>query len=131
LKVIGAYKNGFLFLTEDATGEDELELYGDDAQGGKIRETGMLQRSGFPYRKGGANAVSYISWDRMNIKQIWVATGEATGWLTIPDMVWLETNMATYMMVEAKPISYTFKKMYAYKQNDLKEFFVTRGEALV
>lgn len=125
LKVIGAYKNGFLFLTEDATGEVELELYGDDAQGGKIRETGMLQRSGFPYRKGGANAVSYISWDRMNIKQIWVATGEATGWLTIPDMVWLETNMATYMMVEAKPISYTFKKMYAYKQNDLKEFFVT------
>ncbi len=61
----------------------------------------------------------------MNIKQIWVATGEATGWLTIPDMLWQETNLATFMMVETKPISYTFKKMYAFKQNNLQEFFVT------
>ena len=61
----------------------------------------------------------------MNIKQIWVATGEATGWLTIPDMLWQETNLATFMMVETKPISYTFKKMYAFKQNNLQDFFVT------
>lgn len=125
LRVIGAYKNGFLFLTEDSAGEVELEMYGDDAEGGVIRETGMLQRSGFPYRKGGANAVSYVAWDRMNIKQIWVATGEATGWLTIPDMLWEETYLAPYMMVETKPMSYTFKKMYAFKPNDQKEYFVT------
>jgi len=109
LSVKGRYSKGILFLTEDENKQVELDLYGNTPTGEWILEKGALARSGFPYRGGGANCV--YSQTVANAKRIWVATGEATGWLDMKNFAWGERDIARSIMAIPQPVSYTFKNI--------------------
>lgn len=104
LKVVTRYTGGHVFLTEDAEQNVEIELWAivpDDTV--RVHETGVLARSGFPYTHGGANCVKHLNNGYLidEMQGIWVATGENTGWLNLPDFDWKETNlMSMYMLVQ-------------------------------
>ena len=93
LRVVTRYTGGHIFLTEDANQNIEIELWAtvpDNAE--RVHETGVLARSGFPYTKGGAKFVKRIT-DNYAGSGVWVATGENTGWLNLPNFDWSEGNL--------------------------------------
>ncbi len=110
LTVSGGIYDGFFFLTEDENKQVELEMYGRNIALNRFLEKGMLQKSGFPYRGGGANCICYYVASN-NAKKLWVATGEATGWLDIVNYEWKSTSVARMLMAKPEPISYTFKNI--------------------
>lgn len=102
---------GFLFLTENKERKVELDIYACKSTGEAFLEKGVLGRSGFPYPGGGANCVFYKDGQSALQKQLWIVTGEAAGWLELSNLSWAERNLAKYLFVELKPLSYTFKKL--------------------
>lgn len=108
LKVVKRLTNGLLFMTEDDDKKVELEIYATDAKGQKVHEVGVLKRSGFPYSGRGANTVAFIS-QTGGAKYLWVATGEATGWLALPDFTWDEKQLVRMKMATAESENYTMK----------------------
>ena len=100
LRVVTRYTGGHIFLTEDANQNIEIELWAtvpDNAE--RVHETGVLARSGFPYTKGGAKFVKRIT-DNYAGNGVWIATGENTGWLNLPNFDWSEGNLiGMYMTV--------------------------------
>lgn len=111
---------GFLFLTENKERKVELDIYARKFSGEAFLEKGVLGRSGFPYLEGGANCVLYKEGQSAAQKQLWIVTGESAGWLELSNLSWKERNLAKYLFVEAKPLSYTFKKLV---QTDLSSLF--------
>ncbi len=100
LNVVNNYTGGHVFMTEDANQNVELELWASvPGQDERVHETGILARAGYPYTGGGANCVKNIS-GHAGLDGLWVATGENTGFLNMPDFTWEETNlMSMYMVV--------------------------------
>lgn len=90
-------------MTEDANRNVDIEIYADDTDGNKVRRTGLLSSSGFPYLSGGANSIAYTEVNVWGGKRLWVATGEATGWLDMPDFSWKEKNMLRMIMLNPQP----------------------------
>lgn len=128
LIVEGRIAEGFLFLTEDAGRKVELDIYARKSDGEKFLEKGVLGRSGFPYTGGGANCIVYKSGVTPAERQIWIATGEATGY--IDDFInfkWKERNLAKYLFLQPQPVSYTFKNMVL-STNRIIYFFTEKGE---
>lgn len=109
LAVRGRFAEGLLFLTEDENREVELDIYGHTPAGAWVLEKGTLARSGFPYRGGGANCV--CSQNVANANKIWIATGEATGWLDMVNFAWGERDIARSIMSVPQPVSYTFRNI--------------------
>lgn len=109
LNVEGRYAGAFFYLTEDENKQVELDIFGRDAKKEWSLEKGVLARSGFPYRGGGANCVCYQG--VANDKRLWVATGEATGFLDMLNFAWEERNLARSIMAIPQPVSYTFEKI--------------------
>lgn len=105
LYVVQQYTDGLIFMTEDDNKQVELEIYANDTEGNKVHETGILARSGFPYRGGGAQ---FISSTRVRERRLFLSTGEGTGWLSLPDFSWEDTQMARMLMIMQEPVSYTF-----------------------
>lgn len=105
LKVVQRLTEGLLLMTEDEEKNVGLEIYASDTKGEKVHETGILERSAFPYRSGGARFVA--STKAGSYKYLWVATGEGTGWLELPDFSWDETQTLRMLMVKQEPVSYT------------------------
>ncbi len=112
LGVKGRFSNGLLFLTENENKEVELDVYGHTPAGEWFLEKGVLARSGFPYRGGGAYCV--CTQTVANAKRIWIATGEATGWLDMINFAWGERDLARSIMAVPQPVSYTFKNIQLY-----------------
>ena len=110
LTVVDRLTGGYIFMTEDAERNVEIELYADDTEGNKVHETGVLARSGFPYTHGGANAIYYAALSNEE-PRLWVATGESTGWLDFPNFDWQETNMMHLLMAFPEDVSYTANTM--------------------
>ena len=54
-----------------------------------------------------------------------MATGEASGWLDMPDFSWKDKNMLRMIMLTPQPVSYTMKSMYCL--SDLCIFSQRRG----
>lgn len=109
MRIVQRYTNGLLFMTEDADKNVELEIYASDTKGDKVHESGVLARSGFPYRKGGAN---FVASTRVNKnKYLWVATGEGTGWLQLPDFSWDEKQMLQMLLIKEEPEGYTLNNI--------------------
>ncbi len=126
LNVVEGVKGGFIFMTEDANRNVDIEIYADDTDGNKVRRTGLLSSSGFPYLSGGANSIAYTEVNVWGGKRLWVATGEATGWLDMPDFSWKEKNMLRMIMLNPQPVSYTMKSMY-YLNDQYMYFFTAEG----
>ena len=101
LTVVNEYSGGYIFLTEDANQNVEMELWASvPGQEERVHETGVLANAGYPYTHGGANIVKNVT-GLSSMNGIWVATGENTGWLDLPDFTWEETNlMSMYMLVQ-------------------------------
>lgn len=128
LTVQGRIAEGFLFLTEDAGQKVELDIYARKSDGESFLEKGVLGRSGFPYTGGGANCILYRPGQISTERQIWIATGEATGY--IDDFInfkWKDKNLARYLFLQPQPVSYTFKNMVL-STNRVIYFFTERGE---
>lgn len=106
LRVVQRFTEGLLLMTENADKQVELEIYASDTKGEKVHVTGLMERSGFLYRGGGAN---FVSSTKCNVyRYLWVSTGEGTGWLKLPDFSWEETQMIRLLMVKQEPAGYTF-----------------------
>lgn len=101
LTVVNEYSGGYIFLTEDAEQNVEMELWAIvPSQEERVHETGVLANAGYPYTHGGANIVKNVT-GLSSMNGIWIATGENTGWLDLPDFTWEETNlMSMYMLVQ-------------------------------
>lgn len=113
LRVIQHLDKGYLFLTEDDNGLAEAEIYATDAQGKKVHQTGVLARSGFPYRGGGAYCVANLAVGHaVKNKYLAVSTGEGAGWLTLPDFNWSSRQMLDLLMVKKLPELFSFKSVY-------------------
>ena len=110
LTVVDRLTGGYIFMTEDAEQNVEIELYADDTEGNKVHETKVMARSGFPYTHGGANAIYYAALNNES-PRLWVATGESTGWLDFPNFDWKETNMMHLLMAFPEDVSYTASTM--------------------
>ena len=126
LNVVEELKGGFIFMTEDADRKVNIEIYADDTEGNKVHRTGLLSGSGFPYLSGGANSIVYTNVKNWGGKRLWVATGEATGWLNMPDFSWEEKNMLRMIMLTPQPVGYTMKSMY-YLTDQFMYFFTGEG----
>lgn len=105
LTVVNEYSGGYIFLTEDAEQNVEMELWAIvPGQEERVHERGVLANAGYPYTHGGANCVKNVVESvpvPSDLPGIWVATGENTGWLDLPDFTWKETNvMSMYMLVQ-------------------------------
>ena len=105
LRVVQRLTEGLLLMTENEEKKVDLEIYASDTKGKKVHETGLMERSGFPYRGGGAKFVA--STKAGSYKYLWVSTGEGTGWLELPDFSWDETQTLRMLMVKQEPVSYT------------------------
>lgn len=107
------YENAWLFLTENNEGIADLTLYGKEvgntSENPWVYEHHVLERSGFPYRGGGAKFVYYNSFNNKNY--LMVGTGEGSGWLGKNDLDWTETQMLRYLMAMPKGLDYTFEKV--------------------
>ena len=101
LTVVNEYSGGYIFLTEDANQNVEMELWATvPGQEERVHETGILANAGYPYTHGGANMVKNVT-GLSSMNGVWIATGENTGWLDLPDFTWEETNlMSMYMLVQ-------------------------------
>ena len=126
LSVVEGIKGGFIFMTEDADRKVDIEIYADDTEGNKVHQTGLLSGSGFPYLSGGANSIVYTNVKNWGGKRLWVATGEATGWLNMPDFSWEEKNMLRMIMLTPQPVSYTMRSMY-FLSDQFMYFFTAEG----
>lgn len=109
LYVVQRYTDGLIFMTEDDAKQVELEIYANDTEGNKIHETGIMARSGYPYRGGGAQLLSSIRF--YNQRYLFMSTGEGTGWLKLPDFSWDDTQMVRMLMIMQEPVSYTFSNI--------------------
>ncbi len=113
LRVETRYENAWLFLTENNEGIADLTLYGKEvgntSENPWVYEHHVLERSGFPYRGGGAKFVYYNSFNNKNY--LMVGTGEGSGWLGKNDLDWTETQMLRYLMAMPKGLDYTFEKV--------------------
>ena len=113
LKVETRYENAWLFLTENSEGIADLTLYGKEVgntnENPWVYEHGVLERSGFPYRGGGAKFVYYFSF--LKNSYLMIGTGEGSGWLGKDDLDWKETQMLRYLMAMPKGLDYTFEKV--------------------
>lgn len=127
LNVVEGVKGGFIFMTEDADRKVDIEIYADDTENNKVHRTGLLKSSGFPYLSGGANALAYTNAKAWGGKRLWVATGEASGWLDMPDFSWKDKNMLRMIMLTPKPVSYTMKSMYNLMEGQYMYFFTAEG----
>lgn len=109
LRVETRYINAWLFLTEDDAGTADLTLYGKEvgntSEDPWVFEYNVLERSGFPYRGGGAKFVYYFS----PKNYIMVGTGKGSGWLGKNDLDWNEKQMLRYMMAMPQSMDYTFE----------------------
>lgn len=131
LRVIQQLNSGYLFLTEDEQGRVEAEIYATDARGKKVHQSGILERSGFPYRGGGANCVASLAIGNAVLnKYLMVSTGEGSGWLTLPDFNWKERQMMDFLMVKKIPGVFSIKSAYQLSKSAAL-YFTATGEAHV
>lgn len=123
MKVIIWVNEGYLLMTEDGNKNVELEVYGKDAAGNIVHETGVMQRSGFPYTGGGAK---WVSCNKLNTgnkaKTLWIATGQAAGWLTLPDFTWSDKQLMRLRMLIPEPLDYSLNRV---SQTDRGMVFMT------
>lgn len=124
LKVINWLNDGYLLMTEDDERRVELEVHGKDAVGNVVHETGVLGRSGFPYSGGGAK---WLSCNRLTSGSnrsttIWLATGQAAGWLTLPDFTWSDRQLLRLKMLIPEPLDYSLNSI---AQTDRGMVFMT------
>lgn len=125
LTVVNNYTGGHVFMTEDANQNVELELWANvPGATERIHETGVLARAGYPYTGGGANLVKNIS-GHQGLDGLWIATGENTGFLNMPDFTWKETNlMSMYMVVPEE--EYNIKNI-TYSSANVLMFYSASG----
>ena len=126
LNVAEGVKGGFIFMTENADRKVDIEIYADDTEGNKIHKTGLLSSSGFPYLSGGANSIAYTNVKNWGGRRLWVATGEASGWLDMPDFSWKDKNMLRMIMLTPQPVNYTMKSMFCLSAQYMY-FFTAEG----
>lgn len=119
MKVVQNYTDGLLMMTEDDNRQTELEIYASSTKGERIHETGVMARSGFLYRGGGANFVASTSCGSGGgvYKYLWMSTGEGMGWLKLPDFSWDEKQMLRMLMVKQEPVSYTLCNIGQFHSN--------------
>lgn len=129
LRVVQRLTGGYLFMTEDENKQVELEIWASDSKGEKVHETGVLARSGFPYTGGGANGVANIFVTKAK-SYLWVATGQASAYLKLPDFSWEEKQMARMLMAKQEPVSYTFKSFHQFT-NEGSFYLTDQGNAHV
>lgn len=129
LAVSGRIAGALVFLTEDEERRVELDVYARNAKGEKFLEKGTLARSGFPHTGGGANCVYYGLYAAKK-NCLWIATGEGTGWVDLVNFQWNPTNLARSLMLQPKPVSYTFKNIVLIGAN-LHFFMTEAGEVHV
>ncbi|MDR2131650.1 MAG: hypothetical protein LBP56_10905 [Odoribacteraceae bacterium] len=107
LTVTSRFSSAWLYLTEADDGTAELMVRGTEtATGATVLEGGVLERSGFPYRGGGAKFVYWY----LNSQSIIVGTGEATGYLDRSNFEWNDTRLVRFMMALPAPVDHTFEK---------------------
>ncbi|MDR0766085.1 MAG: hypothetical protein LBF09_03995 [Odoribacteraceae bacterium] len=108
LSVTSRFSSAWLYLTEEDDGSVELIVRGTEvATNETVLEKGVLERSGFPYRGGGAKFVYWYS----NFSRIIIGTGEATGYIDRVNFEWNDTKLVRYMMSMPQPVDYTFEKV--------------------
>lgn len=130
LTVVNDYTGGHIFLTEDAEQNVEMEIWANTTEDGQVHETGILARSGFPYTTGGANCVAYFASEYSIPQSVWIATGENTGFLNMPDFTWEETNtIGMYMLVQQEE-NYEVKNIVSLGSARVKIFFCASGDIL-
>lgn len=131
LRVIQQLNSGYLFLTGDDQGRVEAEIYATDARGKKVHQSGILERSGFPYRGGGANCVASLAIGNAVLnKYLMVSTGEGSGWLTLPDFTWNEKQIMDFLMVKKIPGAFSIQSAYQLSKSAAL-YFTANGEAHV
>lgn len=131
LRVVTRYTGGHIFLTEDANQNIEIELWAtvpDNA--GRVHETGVLARSGFPYTKGGAKFVKRIT-DNYAGNGVWIATGENTGWLNLPNFDWSEGNLIGMYMTVPDENDYIIENIVDVTNTQSKIIYCKSGHILV
>lgn len=109
LRVINLYSKGFAFMTEDATGGVDIEIYGEEADGKKSLQKNVLRQTGFPYQQGGANFIAYHSLKER--ERIWVSTGEGMGWLDKSSFSWNDKQLDKVIMMEKQADGYTYTNL--------------------
>ena len=131
LRVVTRYTGGHIFLTEDANQNIEIELWAtvpDNAE--RVHETGVLARSGFPYTKGGAKFVKRIT-DNYAGNGVWIATGENTGWLNLPNFDWSEGNLIGMYMTVPDENDYIIENIVDVTNTQSKIIYCKSGHILV
>lgn len=111
LRVTGSYLNTFLFLTEDAARNVDLELYATRASGEQVLEKGVLERAGFPYTTGGAHDVMYQKYSlAYGPERIWIATGSGVSWIDPLNYSWdpVSGDISTLMALPVR----TFERIF-------------------
>jgi hypothetical protein len=107
----GRFASAWLYLTEEDDGTVDLMVRGTENQTNEtVLEDGVLERSGFPYRGGGAKFVYYYTANGITPRII-VGTGEATGYIDKDNFEWNDTRMARFMMALPAAENYTFDKI--------------------
>lgn len=118
-------------MTEDANQNIEIELWAtvpDNAE--RVHETGVLARSGFPYTKGGAKFVKRIT-DNYAGNGVWIATGENTGWLNLPNFDWSEGNLIGMYMTVPDENDYIIENIVDVTNTQSKIIYCKSGHILV
>ncbi|MDL2319993.1 hypothetical protein LJC45_02535 [Alistipes sp. OttesenSCG-928-B03] len=116
LEVVGTYRKGFLFLTDDIDGNVDLEIFAQKASNDWVLEKGTLERADFPYRTGFANAVMYQKYcfgsGGENLpRRIWIATGDGVSWIDPIDFSY-DPVLNDLEMLMVPHTARTFKKMF-------------------
>jgi len=107
IRVIGRFSSTYVFLTEDAAQNVEMELYGWDGSGKVVHDKDYLAISNFPYLTEGANAVTFDKFTN----RLYVANGSGMSWLNSPDFDYDPvTNKLSELMIPQT--EETFSKIY-------------------
>jgi hypothetical protein len=108
----GRFASAWLYLTEEDDGTVDLMVRGVElATGNSVLEGGVLDRSGFPYRGGGAKFVYYFYSPPGVSPRVFIGTGEGTGFIDRENFAWKESGLIRYMMAQPRPVDYTFDKI--------------------
>ena len=116
LRVANRYETAWLFLTENDDQMADITIYGKEigntSENPWVYEDHILERSGFPYRGGGAKFVYYHKTIAKPVKEfIYVGTGESAGWIDKSTLNWDDKKMVCWQMldVEHNSVDFTFE----------------------
>ncbi|MDR2414489.1 MAG: hypothetical protein LBD64_05850 [Odoribacteraceae bacterium] len=127
LTVTSRYSTGWLYLTEEDDGTAELIVMGTETATNEIVfERDVIERSGFPYRGGGAKFVYWYS----NFSRIIIGTGEATGYIDRVNFEWNDTKLVRYMMSMPLPVDHTFEKILFPSASSAMHWVDSRGNIM-